>query len=165
MLVQTILSYLMQPELHSKDIFWARLAVFLWSCSSILSSILCLGTGTKTQQSPQDLHLLELNHHHRPQESLIVHPIVCPILYSSLGISGKMVNPFNTFNIPPWMLKKKKVRGTVTTLSPPPSYCTPETENRKNRSLSPRGLTEFRNMGPKGSVLKGWVVSMGGRNR
>ncbi|KFP75842.1 DNA damage-regulated autophagy modulator protein 2, partial [Acanthisitta chloris] len=43
MLVQTILSYLMQPELHSKDIFWVRLSVFLWSCSSIVCSILGLG--------------------------------------------------------------------------------------------------------------------------
>ncbi|KAI1230853.1 hypothetical protein IHE44_0008285 [Lamprotornis superbus] len=81
MLVQTILSYLMQPELHSKDIFWARLAVFLWSCSSILSSILCLGSDTKTQQPPQHLHLLELNHHHVPQEALFVSSVV---LYSGL---------------------------------------------------------------------------------
>ncbi|XP_042743019.1 DNA damage-regulated autophagy modulator protein 2 isoform X2 [Lagopus leucura] len=37
MLVQTILSYLMQPEVHSKDIFLIRLAVLLWCCSSIAS--------------------------------------------------------------------------------------------------------------------------------
>uniref|UniRef100_A0A8C6YJL1 DNA damage regulated autophagy modulator 2 n=1 Tax=Nothoprocta perdicaria TaxID=30464 RepID=A0A8C6YJL1_NOTPE len=35
MLVQTILSYLMQPELHSKDIFWIRLTVLIWCSSSI----------------------------------------------------------------------------------------------------------------------------------
>lgn len=51
MLVQTILSYLMQPEVHSKDIFWIRLTVLLWCCSSIVSSILSLCSGTvKTEQ-------------------------------------------------------------------------------------------------------------------
>lgn len=45
----------------------------------------------------------------------------------------------------------------VTTLSSPLSYCTPETENRKNKSLSLRGLTILRNTVSKGSVLKdGW---------
>ncbi|KAM6398795.1 DNA damage-regulated autophagy modulator protein 2-like [Rhynochetos jubatus] len=38
MLVQTILSHLMQPEVHSKDIFWIRLAVLLCCCSSIVST-------------------------------------------------------------------------------------------------------------------------------
>ncbi|NXH10286.1 DRAM2 protein, partial [Bucco capensis] len=42
MLVQTVLSYLMQPQVHSKGIFWIRLGTFLWCCSSILSSILLL---------------------------------------------------------------------------------------------------------------------------
>uniref|UniRef100_H0YT32 DNA damage regulated autophagy modulator 2 n=1 Tax=Taeniopygia guttata TaxID=59729 RepID=H0YT32_TAEGU len=59
MLVQTILSYLMQPELHSKDIFWARLAVFLWSCSSILSmfvSSVVLYSGLYGQNLVQKLH-------------------------------------------------------------------------------------------------------------
>ncbi|NXW07073.1 DRAM2 protein, partial [Fregetta grallaria] len=42
MLVQTVLSYLMQPEVHSKDIFWIRLTTLLWCCSSIVSSILLL---------------------------------------------------------------------------------------------------------------------------
>lgn len=44
MLVQTVLSYLMQPEVHSKDIFWIRLTAFLWCCSSIVSSILPLSS-------------------------------------------------------------------------------------------------------------------------
>ncbi|XP_054146623.1 DNA damage-regulated autophagy modulator protein 2 [Melozone crissalis] len=59
MLVQTILSYLMQPELHSKEIFWARLAVFLWSCSSILSmfvSSVVLYSGLYGQNLVQKLH-------------------------------------------------------------------------------------------------------------
>ncbi|PKU29462.1 dna damage-regulated autophagy modulator protein 2 [Limosa lapponica baueri] len=51
MLVQTILSYLMQPELHSKDIFWVRLSVFLWCCSSIVSSILWLCSVTLRRSS------------------------------------------------------------------------------------------------------------------
>ncbi|KAM6044355.1 DNA damage-regulated autophagy modulator protein 2 isoform 2-T2 [Chlamydotis macqueenii] len=42
MLVQTVLSYLMQPEVHSKDVFWIRLTVLLWCFSSIVSSILLL---------------------------------------------------------------------------------------------------------------------------
>ncbi|NXY09560.1 DRAM2 protein, partial [Pteruthius melanotis] len=59
MLVQTVLSYLMQPELHSKDIFWARLAVVLWSCSSILSmfvSSVVLYSGLYGQNLVQKLH-------------------------------------------------------------------------------------------------------------
>ncbi|OXB64811.1 UNVERIFIED_CONTAM: hypothetical protein H355_016966, partial [Colinus virginianus] len=43
MLVQTILSYLMQPEVHSKDIFWIRLTVLLWCGSSIVSIVLYSG--------------------------------------------------------------------------------------------------------------------------
>ncbi|XP_038018277.1 DNA damage-regulated autophagy modulator protein 2 isoform X2 [Motacilla alba alba] len=48
-----------QPELHSKDIFWARLAVFLWSCSSILSmfvSSVVLYSGLYGQNLVQKLH-------------------------------------------------------------------------------------------------------------
>ncbi|XP_009960309.1 PREDICTED: DNA damage-regulated autophagy modulator protein 2 [Leptosomus discolor] len=51
MLVQTVLSYLMQPEVHSKDIFWIRLTVLLWCCSSIVSSILSLCRGAVEQGS------------------------------------------------------------------------------------------------------------------
>lgn len=36
-LVQTILSYKMQPGIHGKDIFWIRLTVLLWCTSSIVS--------------------------------------------------------------------------------------------------------------------------------
>ncbi|XP_068020834.1 DNA damage-regulated autophagy modulator protein 2 isoform X4 [Melanerpes formicivorus] len=36
MLLQTILSYLMQPQLHGKEVFWVRLGALLWCCSSIL---------------------------------------------------------------------------------------------------------------------------------
>ncbi|XP_051664742.1 DNA damage-regulated autophagy modulator protein 2 isoform X1 [Pseudopipra pipra] len=35
MLLQTVLSFHMQPEFHGKGIFWARLAVLLWSSCSI----------------------------------------------------------------------------------------------------------------------------------
>ncbi|XP_034978853.1 DNA damage-regulated autophagy modulator protein 2 isoform X1 [Zootoca vivipara] len=36
-LVQTILSYKMQPGIHGKGIFWIRLTVLLWCTSSIVS--------------------------------------------------------------------------------------------------------------------------------
>ncbi|XP_053099352.1 DNA damage-regulated autophagy modulator protein 2 isoform X2 [Hemicordylus capensis] len=36
-LVQTILSYQMQPAIHGKGIFWIRLTVLLWCASSIVS--------------------------------------------------------------------------------------------------------------------------------
>ncbi|XP_063153412.1 DNA damage-regulated autophagy modulator protein 2 isoform X2 [Candoia aspera] len=36
-LIQTILSYKMQPEIHGKDIFWIRLTILLWCAVSILS--------------------------------------------------------------------------------------------------------------------------------
>lgn len=71
-----------------------------------------------------------------------------------------MINPFNTLS--PLDIKKnpQMVRGMVTTLSSPLSYCTPETENGKNKSLSLRGLSILRNTVSMESVLKGWVVSM-----
>ncbi|NWW45038.1 DRAM2 protein, partial [Pedionomus torquatus] len=59
MLVQTVLSYLMQPELHSKDIFWVRLSVFLWCCSSIVSmfiSSVVLYSGLYGMNLVQKLH-------------------------------------------------------------------------------------------------------------
>ncbi|XP_061869339.1 DNA damage-regulated autophagy modulator protein 2 isoform X4 [Colius striatus] len=59
MLVQTVLSYLMQPELHSKDIFWIRLSVLLWCCSSILSmfvSSVVLYSGLYGTNLVQKLH-------------------------------------------------------------------------------------------------------------
>ncbi|NWI53369.1 DRAM2 protein, partial [Calyptomena viridis] len=42
LLLQTFLSFRMQPELQSKSVLWARLAVCLWCCSSIGSTILSL---------------------------------------------------------------------------------------------------------------------------
>ncbi|XP_075632098.1 DNA damage-regulated autophagy modulator protein 2 isoform X2 [Balearica regulorum gibbericeps] len=59
MLVQTILSYLMQPEVHSKDIFWIRLTVLLWCCSSIVSmfvSSVVLYSGLYGTNLVQKLH-------------------------------------------------------------------------------------------------------------
>ncbi|KFO75958.1 DNA damage-regulated autophagy modulator protein 2, partial [Cuculus canorus] len=59
LLVQTVLSYLMQPELHSKDIFWIRLTVFLWCCSSIVSmfvSSVVLYSGLYGMNLVQKLH-------------------------------------------------------------------------------------------------------------
>lgn len=38
--IQTALSYLMQPHIHSKTMFWTRLSVGIWTLSSIISSIL-----------------------------------------------------------------------------------------------------------------------------
>ncbi|XP_009581510.1 PREDICTED: DNA damage-regulated autophagy modulator protein 2 [Fulmarus glacialis] len=59
MLVQTILSYLMQPEVHSKDIFWIRLTTLLWCCSSIVSmfvSSVVLYSGLYGTNLVQKLH-------------------------------------------------------------------------------------------------------------
>ncbi|KAM8795833.1 DRAM2 protein, partial [Eudromia elegans] len=59
MLVQTILSYLMQPEVHSKDIFWIRLAVLIWCSSSIASmfiSSVVLYSGLYGTNLVQKLH-------------------------------------------------------------------------------------------------------------
>ncbi|NXI34697.1 DRAM2 protein, partial [Galbula dea] len=59
MLVQTVLSYLMQPELHSKGLFWIRLATLLWSSSSILSmfvSSVVLYSGLYGTNLVQKLH-------------------------------------------------------------------------------------------------------------
>ncbi|XP_030329346.1 DNA damage-regulated autophagy modulator protein 2 [Strigops habroptila] len=59
MLVQTVLSYLMQPELHSKDIFWIRLSVSLWCWSSIVSmfvSSVVLYSGLYGTNLVQKLH-------------------------------------------------------------------------------------------------------------
>lgn len=39
-LVQTLLSLRMQPHIHSKAVFLARLAIALWTLCSIVSSIL-----------------------------------------------------------------------------------------------------------------------------
>ncbi|KAG9353084.1 hypothetical protein JZ751_017660, partial [Albula glossodonta] len=39
-LAQTLLSFRMQPHVHGKGIFWARLGIGLWSSASIVSSIL-----------------------------------------------------------------------------------------------------------------------------
>lgn len=37
---QTLLSYHMQPHIHSKSMFWTRLSLGLWTLASIISSIL-----------------------------------------------------------------------------------------------------------------------------
>lgn len=39
-LVQTLLSLRMQPRIHSKAVFLARLAIGVWTLCSIISSIL-----------------------------------------------------------------------------------------------------------------------------
>lgn len=41
MFVQTALSYLMQPKIHGKQIFWIRLLLVIWCGVSAFSSILC----------------------------------------------------------------------------------------------------------------------------
>lgn len=38
--VQTLLSFLMQPHVHSKAVFWTRLSIGGWTLASIISSIL-----------------------------------------------------------------------------------------------------------------------------
>ncbi|KAG8131935.1 putative DNA damage-regulated autophagy modulator protein [Naja naja] len=40
-LVQTIISYKMQPQIHGKDIFWIRFTMLLWCIISLVTSILC----------------------------------------------------------------------------------------------------------------------------
>ncbi|KAM6310968.1 DNA damage-regulated autophagy modulator protein 2 [Podargus strigoides] len=59
MLVQTVLSYLMQPEVHSKEVFWIRLTMLLWCCSSIVSmfvSSVVLYSGLYGMNLVQKLH-------------------------------------------------------------------------------------------------------------
>ncbi|XP_048207722.1 DNA damage-regulated autophagy modulator protein 2 [Perognathus longimembris pacificus] len=72
MFVQTILSYQMQPQIHSKQIFWIRLLLAIWCGVSALSMLTCssillsgdLGTGAeqKLHWNPEDkgyvLHLV-----------------------------------------------------------------------------------------------------------
>lgn len=41
MLVQTILSYQMQPKIHGKQVFWIRLLLVIWCGVSAFTSILC----------------------------------------------------------------------------------------------------------------------------
>ncbi|XP_027712541.1 DNA damage-regulated autophagy modulator protein 2 isoform X3 [Vombatus ursinus] len=41
MFVQTILSYKMQPKIHSKQIFWIRLMVVIWCGVSAFSMLTC----------------------------------------------------------------------------------------------------------------------------
>ncbi|XP_053943368.1 DNA damage-regulated autophagy modulator protein 2 [Cuculus canorus] len=83
LLVQTVLSYLMQPELHSKDIFWIRLTVFLWCCSSIVSmfvSSVVLYSGLYGMNLVQKLHW-------NPQEKGYTAHIISTISEWSLAFS------------------------------------------------------------------------------
>ncbi|NXL85384.1 DRAM2 protein, partial [Alectura lathami] len=59
MLLQTVLSYLMQPRVHSRAIFWVRLSVLLWSgCSmaSMFVSSVVLYSGLYGTNLVQKLH-------------------------------------------------------------------------------------------------------------
>ncbi|KAG7472533.1 hypothetical protein MATL_G00109880 [Megalops atlanticus] len=38
-LVQTVVSYRMQPHIHGKAIFWARLVIWLWTSASLISML------------------------------------------------------------------------------------------------------------------------------
>ncbi|XP_064894450.1 DNA damage-regulated autophagy modulator protein 2 isoform X2 [Columba livia] len=83
MLVQTILSYLMQPEVHSKDIFWIRLTVLLWCCSSIVSmfvSSVVLYSGLYGTNLVQKLHW-------NPQEEGYTAHIISTVSEWSLAFS------------------------------------------------------------------------------
>uniref|UniRef100_A0A670ZDL2 CWH43-like N-terminal domain-containing protein n=1 Tax=Pseudonaja textilis TaxID=8673 RepID=A0A670ZDL2_PSETE len=40
-LVQTIISYKMQPQIHGKDIFWIRFTILLWGTVNLVICILC----------------------------------------------------------------------------------------------------------------------------
>ncbi|KAF7238979.1 DNA damage-regulated autophagy modulator protein 2, partial [Varanus komodoensis] len=57
-LVQTILSYKMQPGIHGKNIFWIRLTVLLWCALSILNSILC-GENGECELLRKSIRLIE----------------------------------------------------------------------------------------------------------
>ncbi|XP_060766992.1 DNA damage-regulated autophagy modulator protein 2-like isoform X2 [Neoarius graeffei] len=61
-LTHTLVSYRMQPHIHTKRVFWVRLIIGLWTFSSIISSILTI-------------------HHHNHHFHLFVSSV---ILYSSL---------------------------------------------------------------------------------
>ncbi|XP_050179126.1 DNA damage-regulated autophagy modulator protein 2 isoform X1 [Myiozetetes cayanensis] len=80
MLLQTILSFRMQPQFHGKGICWARLAVLLWSacsiCSMFVSSVL-LSSGLYGPGLVQKLHW-------DPQERLPEQ--LLPLLSLSTGI-------------------------------------------------------------------------------
>uniref|UniRef100_A0A2D4HHZ6 CWH43-like N-terminal domain-containing protein n=1 Tax=Micrurus lemniscatus lemniscatus TaxID=129467 RepID=A0A2D4HHZ6_MICLE len=62
-LVQTIISYKMQPQIHGKDIFWIRFTILLWCIASLVSITICtfilislIGIDYLTRQrwNPQD---------------------------------------------------------------------------------------------------------------
>ncbi|XP_026579755.1 DNA damage-regulated autophagy modulator protein 2-like [Pseudonaja textilis] len=40
-LVQTIISYKMQPQIHGKDIFWIRFTILLWGTVNLVILIIC----------------------------------------------------------------------------------------------------------------------------
>ena len=55
-LVQTLVSLYMQPHVHGKTVFWVRLAVGVWTFSSIIRSILlCLRGGRILRLSLEQL--------------------------------------------------------------------------------------------------------------
>ncbi|XP_025066951.1 DNA damage-regulated autophagy modulator protein 2 isoform X2 [Alligator sinensis] len=59
LLIQTILSYMMQPDIHGKEIFWIRLTLLLWCVSSLLSmaiSTILLLSGRYGTGLEQKLH-------------------------------------------------------------------------------------------------------------
>uniref|UniRef100_A0A673I3M0 DNA damage-regulated autophagy modulator protein 2-like n=1 Tax=Sinocyclocheilus rhinocerous TaxID=307959 RepID=A0A673I3M0_9TELE len=58
-LVQMLLSYRMQPHVHSKTMFWTRLSVCIWTFASIISS----------KASPIGCNHLYDSHHYRPLPS------------------------------------------------------------------------------------------------
>ncbi|NXG14568.1 DRAM2 protein, partial [Grallaria varia] len=83
MLVQTLLSFRMQPELHGRDIFWARLALLLWSSSSVatmLVSSVLLGSGIYGPDLVQKLHW-------HPQESGYTPHMISTVSEWSLAFS------------------------------------------------------------------------------
>ncbi|XP_019313361.2 DNA damage-regulated autophagy modulator protein 2 isoform X1 [Panthera pardus] len=59
MLVQTILSYQMQPKIHGKQVFWIRLLLVIWcgvSAFSMLTSSSLLHSGNYGKDVDQKLH-------------------------------------------------------------------------------------------------------------
>ncbi|XP_007428749.1 DNA damage-regulated autophagy modulator protein 2 isoform X1 [Python bivittatus] len=89
-LVQTIISYKMQPQIHGKDIFWIRLTILLWCTVSTVS------------MSISSFILLNLNgidslwkQHWDPQEKGYVFHIISTI--SEWSLASSVLSFFLTF--------------------------------------------------------------------
>ncbi|NWI84596.1 DRAM2 protein, partial [Pitta sordida] len=72
LLLQTLLSFLTQPELHGNSVLWARLAVSLWSCSSIATMFV---SSVLLARDPQGPSLAQKLHWHPQDRGYTLHMI------------------------------------------------------------------------------------------